>query len=98
MNFKCAYDRLPGSYTSKTDASPKSASGKFAEIGTEKRAGVDRTDQLSDRRPIGRTIPLTIPARHAMTKRHSGKNSDVRYAHGVLTAPPRTRARNFFIN
>jgi hypothetical protein len=61
MNFKCAYDRLPGSYTSKTDASPKSASGKFAEIGTEKRASVDRTDQLSDRRPIGRTIPLTIP-------------------------------------
>jgi hypothetical protein len=64
----------------------------------DKRASVDRTDQLSDRRPIGRTIPLTIPARHAMTKRHSGKNSDVRYAHGVLTAPPRTRARNFFIN
>ena len=27
----------------------------------DKRASVDRTDQLSDRRPIGRTIPLTIP-------------------------------------
>jgi hypothetical protein len=33
-----------------TDAGPNSACEKFRDIGNEKRAGVDRTDQLPNRR------------------------------------------------